>query len=229
MRNLPALSGRGRVKQRLARDAKRLMPEEMRNQRKRPGCVPHPQPGADRQAAQRRPRRPQRDRTRSGCKPRPHSRGAGSTSSTTASCPPAITGARSSSGSTKPPSSNITNSTACSMGSPTAPRSHQPDTADPGTARRTHAVAAQRTGTTGICRHRVGIPVHRQRRVRRTATARHDPRIAKPHPAHVLADLPKQPRRCVAVLRRKRTPQSTVMTRKVRGTPAPAALPGWRK
>lgn len=50
-------------------------------------------------------------------------------------------------------------------------------------------------------RMRVGVPAHGQRRVRRTAAARHHPGLTEPDSASVLDDIPKQPRRRVAVLR----------------------------
>lgn len=121
-------------------------------------------------------------------------------SNTTALCRLAITAARSSSGSTSPPSWNITNSTACSTA---LPLPAQPPTPRLGSwASSTQSCDRCATqGVAGLRRMRVGVPAHGQRRVRRTAAARHHPGLTEPDSASVLDDIPKQPRRRVAVLR----------------------------
>ena len=66
----------------------------------------------------RRPRRPQRNRHGIRHQPRPHSRSDRSAGTRRGRCRPAITGARSSSASTKRLSASITSCTACSTASP---------------------------------------------------------------------------------------------------------------
>ena len=72
-------------------------------------------------------------------------------------------------------------------------------------------------------RNRRGISAHRQRRVRRTAAARHDSRFAKPHPPGVLDDLPGAAATKCCRSTKTRPPRYTAATPTPRGPRASAA------